>query len=314
MFQNIKQIKNIKKKMSYGVSGSKIILIGEHSVVYGYPAISLPLKSIKVRCNLLKIENRNYNKGYKKLLFNDQDPLLKAFEMAFTYLGKNSEKYIKNMYYRIDSDIPSKRGMGSSAAVCIAAIKSVFHYFKKPINNNVLEKLVHESEKIAHINPSGLDVKTCLSKYPIKYSKNKEIRYIKMNLGVYLLILDTGITGKTKEAVQIVKEKYENIKGYIEKLGKLVESAEKNIKYKNIKALGIVLNKAHECLKYIGVSCKKSDKLVQISIENGAYGAKMTGGGLGGCVIALVPNKETAYRIINESKKYNVCNNWIEKI
>lgn len=306
--------KKINNVIGYGVSGSKIILIGEHSVVYGYPAIAIPLKSIKVKCELQNVNPQKNRSYYKKIIINREDPLLVAFENAFKYLKKNEKIYFSDFYYSINSKIPSKRGMGSSAAVCIAAIRSVFNYFRKPINNKILENLVHKSEKIAHKDPSGLDAKTCISKYPVKYIKNQKIKYIKMNLGVYLLILDTGITGKTKEAVEIVRKNHEHVKKYIEKLGRLAESAEKNIRYRNVKALGDVLNKAHECLKLMGVSCYKSDKLVEISLKNGAYGAKMTGGGLGGCVIALVPNIETANRIIEESKSYDVNNNWIEKI
>lgn len=138
------------KKVGVGQAHSKIILIGEHAVVYGYPAISLPLLEVEVTCKVVPAESpwRLY----------EEDTLSMAVYASLEYLD------IKEACIRcvIDSAIPEKRGMGSSAAISIAAIRAVFDYYQADLPHDVLEILVNRAEMIAHMNPSGLDAKTCL--------------------------------------------------------------------------------------------------------------------------------------------------------
>ena len=110
------------KKKGTGISNSKIILIGEHSVVYGYSAIAIPLKNIEVKCEVEESEN--------EIQYDFEDTLSVAIYSALKYLGKEKIK----LKYNVDSCIPQKRGMGSSAAVSIAGIKAVFDYFNIKLN------------------------------------------------------------------------------------------------------------------------------------------------------------------------------------
>ena len=130
-----------------------------------------------------------------------QDPLTTAIFSALNYLE------IKNqpISYAIKSSVPEKRGMGSSAAVAIAAIRAVFDYFDQELSQETLEMLVHQAETIAHSKPSGLDAKTCLSDKAISFTRNIGFKEIEVNLGAYLVIADTGIHGNTREAVEKVE-------------------------------------------------------------------------------------------------------------
>lgn len=285
-----------------GVSHSKIILIGEHSVVYGYPAIAIPLKNITVKCRIEKSKN--------EFMYNEKDTLSTAVYTALKYLKKPKEK----IKYIIDSEIPTKRGMGSSAAVSIAAIRAIFEYFNEKLEDKLLEELVNEAEIVAHSKPSGLDAKTCLSDKAVKFERNIGFSNIDLDLNAYLIIADTGIYGNTKEAVQKVADLGEKAKPMLEILGKLALEIEKYINQKNIIEIGKRLSLAHEELKKLGVSIEKSDMLVEEALKNEAVGAKMSGGGLGGCIIALVQDYENAEVIAEKLKEKGAVNIWIEKI
>lgn len=291
-----------KKKIGIGKAHSKIILMGEHSVVYGYPAIAIPLKEIKTICKITK--------SNKKLEFNYNDTLSMAVYYALKYI-KIRNAYIK---YEVDSEIPSRRGMGSSAAVSIAAIRSVFDYYNQKLTYKILTYLVNKAEKVAHGSPSGLDAKTCMSNKAIKFIKNKGLSMIDLNLNAYLLIADTGIYGQTKEAVEKVKELGEKAIPILGNIGLFTNEVEKNIREKNLKLIGENMTHAHEELKKLGVSCKKSDNFVETALENGALGAKMSGGGLGGCVIVLIENEEKVKKIEEKLKKLGAVKIWIEKL
>ena len=294
--------KNNRNRKGRGVSHSKIILMGEHSVVYGYPAIAIPLKNIQIECIV--------ERSRVPFFHNEKDTLSTAVHTALKYLSKKNE----NIKYKVISDIPPKRGMGSSAAVSIAAIRGVFDYFNRKVDNVTLEKLVNEAEIIAHNTPSGLDAKTCLSDSAIKFIKNKGFKNIDMNLGAYLLIADTGIHGHTRDAIMNIKNMGNKALPMLEKLGKLTEETEKFIEKKDVVNIGKNMIFAHEELKMLGVSIEKSDILVKTAIDEGAYGAKMSGGGLGGCIIALMESREKAEMTAKKLMEKGAVNIWIEAL
>ena len=291
-----------KGKIGSGEAHSKIILIGEHSVVYGYPAIAIPLKDILVKCRIMEAKS--------KYFYNPEDTLSTAIYTALKYLKKENAK----IKYLIESEIPTKRGMGSSAAVSIAAIRAVFDYFGKNLDDKILEKMVQEAETVAHMNPSGLDAKTCLSDKALKFIKNKGFSYIDLNLGAYLVVADTGVHGNTREAVENVREMGDKAQPMVKNLGELTEKMEIAIREKSLEKIGEIMNQANLELKKLNLTIEKSDILVEEALKNGALGAKMSGGGLGGCIIALVENEEKA-RIIGEKlSSKGAANIWIERI
>ena len=298
----------MKMKRGIGKSHSKIILIGEHSVVYGYPAIAIPLRKIGIECIVEDAKN--------SFFYNKVNTLSVAIFTALKHLKKENAK----IKYKITSQIPQKRGMGSSAAVSIAAIRAIFDYFAEDLTDELLEKLVNTAEIVAHQTPSGLDAKTCLSDKAIKFIKNKEFSYIDLNLDAYLVIADTGIYGKTSEAIQSVKNLGSKADIPLKKLGDLTDEMAKilteNSKSKSemIDKAGKIMTKANTELGKLNITIEKTDLFVKTAIENGASGAKISGGGLGGCVIALAKNLEIVEKIKDGFTKCGAENIWVEKI
>ena len=290
------------KEVGVGQAHSKIILIGEHAVVYGYPAISLPLLEVEVTCRVVPATT-------PWRLF-EEDTLSMAVYASLEYLN------IKDAYIRcqIDSAIPEKRGMGSSAAISIAAIRAVFDYFEAELPRDVLEILVNRAEMIAHMNPSGLDAKTCLSDQPIRFIKNVGFEELAMDLSAYLVIADTGVYGHTREAIQVVESKGKEALPFLYALGELTQQAEEAIKARDAVILGEILTKAHGNLKEIGVSSLEADALVETALQHGALGAKMSGGGLGGCIIALVADYHQAQDLAERLEEKGAVQTWIESL
>ena len=290
------------KKVGVGQAHSKIILIGEHAVVYGYPAISLPLLEVEVTCKVVPAESpwRLY----------EEDTLSMAVYASLEHLN------IKDACIRcqIDSAIPEKRGMGSSAAISIAAIRAVFDYYQVELPHHVLEILVNRAEMIAHMNPSGLDAKTCLSNRPICFIKNVGFTELNMDLSAYLVIADTGVYGHTREAIQVVQSKGKDALPFLHALGELTQRAEDAIRQKDAEKLGQILSQAHLHLKEIGVSSPEADSLVETAMRHGALGAKMSGGGLGGCIIALVANLDQAQELAKRLEEKGAVQTWIESL
>ena len=295
-------------KRGIGKSHSKIILIGEHSVVHGYPAIAIPLRKIGIECIVEEAKS--------SLFYNKVNTLSVAIFTALKHLKKENAK----IKYKIISQIPQKRGMGSSAAVSIAAIRAIFDYFGEDLEDELLEKLVNTAEIVAHQTPSGLDAKTCLSDKAIKFIKNKEFSYIDLNLDAYLVIADTGIYGKTSEAIQSVKNLGSKADIPLKKLGDLTDEMAKILtensrsKSEMIDKAGKIMTKANTELGKLNITIEKTDLFVKTAIENGASGAKISGGGLGGCVIALAKNLEIVEKIKDGFTKCGAENIWVEKI
>ena len=300
-------------KKGIGKSHSKIILIGEHSVVYGYPAIAIPLKKIEIECTIEEAKSNFF--------YDETDTLSVAIFTALKYLKKENEK----IKYKITSQIPQKRGMGSSAAVSIAAIRAIFNYFGENLEDELLEKLVNTAEIVAHKTPSGLDAKTCLSDKAIRFVKNKGFSYIDLNLDAYLVIADTGIYGNTGEAIQNVKNLGDKAELSLKKLGRLTdemtriltgnsENKEEKIRREKISKIGEIMTAANTELGKLNITIEKTELFVKTAIENGAAGAKISGGGLGGCVIALAENLEIMEKVKDGFTKCGAENIWVEKI
>lgn len=287
----------------------KIIVLGEHSVVYGARAIALPFNAVSVTC---KIENYNGPLYFESEFFNGNLAHFKnhsfytACIVALDYLKKAH----KNLKITLFSSIPIARGLGSSAATSISIIKAIFNHFNVAIDLKLLYELSIEAEKIAHDNPSGIDCLICCENRPYLFSKTLR-QPIDFVVGGYLLIIDSNETGSTKEAISIVKKNFDAEK--IQQLDTLCEKALACLTTKNLTQLGLIFNTAHTILKSLQISTPSIETIINTCLED-ALGAKISGGGLGGCVIALYDNLESLTKTKHKLLKKGITTTWTQKI
>lgn len=300
-------MKHTTVKCATGVASGKIILIGEHAAVYGKPAIAIPCSSVNATTTVT-----HANKGlyiYCDLFqgFVDNMPeLLTSLKIIIHETLHYLNKLHATLHIKIDSSIPIERGMGSSAAVSISIIKALFQYFDKTPTQEELFTLSEISEKLIHGNPSGLDATTIIFEKAMLFQKGHAVQPFSFELGGYLVIADSGITGQTKLAISNVaalKQQNEQLhEQHMSNLECLTTETKQALHEKDISTLGVIFNQAHTILQNIQVSHPFVDDLITCAKEHGALGAKMTGGGLGGCLLALCDTKDKAQTVANALK------------
>lgn len=298
-----------------GYAHGKIILMGEHAVVYGEPAVAIPFTAVKIKATVEKNQGKTsidclFYKGLVEEMPELLESLHKAIDISLEKIKKNDWLSIK-----IESTVPAERGMGSSAAVAVAVTRAIFDYYSRPLMDAELLEIVNEAEKIAHGNPSGLDALMTSSHVPYYYIKNQELSPFDLNLHGVLVVGDTGMTGKTKEAVKDVADK---VKAYpetygndIRALGQLARESLYFLENDMPVELGKHMSAAQELLRKLDVSSTKLDQLITAALSAGALGAKITGGGRGGCMIALGKDKAHGAKIAQSLLDAGAAETWI---
>ena len=306
-------------KSSLGTSHGKIILMGEHAVVYGEPALAMPFPAARVKVSIkestgpITLDCRYYTGELSKAPEHLRN-IQAIIDATVLELGLPLE----NMAINIESTIPAERGMGSSAAVAAAVIRALYDFAQTPLEHDQLLRLVDIAEVIAHGNPSGLDALMTSSDLPVYFKKEHPFETFPLSINAYLIVADSGQMGQTKEAVgdiaKLKEQDSKTISKKIQQLGIIAEEAKKAILNNDAHALGKNMTQAHSLLAELTVSNEKLDFLVKEAIDAGALGAKLTGGGRGGCMIALATSKEDAERISSALIEAGAKNTWLHSL
>lgn len=308
------------KNMGIGTSHAKIILIGEHSVVYGQPAIALPLPEVKLTVTMTKIntnaqliDSRYFAGGIEQT-----PPSMLGIKTLVQALIREFDGQNDGWKMDITSMLPAERGMGSSAASAIAITRAFFDLYNRPLERERLLKFADIEEKITHRSPSGLDAATVSATNPIWFVKKHSSQHLAMNVHGSLVIADSGIKGQTSEAIAAVKQQLllnqKNATEQIDQLGNLTKLTRDYLQNGNIVALGSTLSQAQTQLKLLNVSHPAVDSLISVAMNNRALGAKLTGGGRGGCIIALVEDKTAAQQLATKLVDAGATATWIQPL
>lgn len=304
------------KEQGIGQATGKIILIGEHAVVYGQPAIAFPFAGVGVTARIQADTESKIDSEYFTGTLN-QLAQVSSMKNVYSLVEKlRNDLQVPNFALHIESTIPAERGMGSSAAVAVAITRAFFDWQEQPLTEALLLDYVNYSEQIAHENPSGIDAAATSGTNPILFKKGHTLQHFPLNIDAYLLVADTGIKGKTREAIKAVAELRaldpESIDEALLGLGHYTKEAQQAIIHNQPDVLGKVMSDSHYILRQLSVSNELLDHAVYLAIHNGALGAKLTGGGRGGCLLVLTNTLTTAQQIQEQLAKLGIKKTWLQ--
>ncbi|NJE42654.1 mevalonate kinase [Thermococcus sp. GR6] len=296
---------------------AKIILFGEHSVVYGKPAIAAAIDlrtyvwaefnnkgAIKIEAKDIKVPGLTVSFSEDEIYFESDygkaAEVLSYVRQAIELVREEADKNGNGVTVSITSQIPVGAGLGSSAAVAVATIGAVSRLLGLELSNEEIAKLGHRVELLVQGASSGIDPTVSAIGGFLHYEKGNFEHLPFMELPI--VVGYTGSSGSTKELVAMVRRNYEEMPEVIEpilvSMGKIVEKA-KDVLLSELDdevrfvQLGRLMNINHGLLDALGVSTKKLSELVYAARTAGALGAKITGAGGGGCMYALAPEKQS---------------------
>ncbi len=300
--------------MGTGKGYGKTILFGEHYVVYGLPAIASALGSYTTS-EVKVVEGKGWTvddqrpatPGYKKKKFNEA---MQSIANVIEYL--EVDVVTQKLEISFAGDLIAASGVGASAAQCTSLARALNDTFNLNLDDEKINEAAYEGEKAYHGTPSGIDNTASTYGGLIWFVKNLSGGKNTMDLlqspkKMPLVIGNTGITASTTEVVADVRRlKEENPKKFDQIFNdykSLAAEAKKALIEGNITEVANLMNQNHKLLQEITVSGKINDKLVSLALKNGAIGAKMTGTGRGGLVIALTENKDIQEKVAKAIEK-----------
>lgn len=284
--------------MSHATSPGKIILFGEHAVVYGQPAIAAPLSAVRASASVSAgatgggpVINAVNLKMRITALDDAHQALIKAVYLALAEANQPENSEIE---ITLDSDIPIASGLGSGAAIAASTIKAILSYYNHPITTARLSELVYKVEALHHGTPSGIDNTVICYEKPVFFIRGQQPETFRTAAPFEIVIADTGIPSPTRVTVGRVREHWKKDKTRSEALfrqiGQICLDAYKHILEGATEALGPLMDDNQTLLEAIDVSSPELEHLISIARKAGALGAKLSGGGGGGNLIALVEN------------------------
>ncbi|MHA2378609.1 MAG: mevalonate kinase [Candidatus Thorarchaeota archaeon] len=294
--------------MGRGTGRGKSILFGEHFVVYGLPALAAGISAETVA-----FVSRSRDLGWRIDDRRPEVPGYKAKKLGEQTVSINNvlraagmEMSDKGIFIEYGGDLVCASGLGASAASCVSLARALNDEFGLGFDDDKISEIAYEGEKGYHGTPSGIDNTASTFGGLVWYVRDLSggaptFEKLRLKNSIHLTIASTGITASTTEVVGDVRAKKEQnpdwFRGIATEYEGLVHQARKVLLEFNLDEVGELMNKNHELLQNLTVSCRELDKMVEIARKSGAIGAKLTGTGRGGNMIAIAPDGEIQKRI-----------------
>ncbi|HBY93709.1 MAG TPA: mevalonate kinase [Chloroflexi bacterium] len=276
---------------------AKIILLGEHAVVYDQPAIAVPVTQRRATVIVepgrphagVILHAETLGRRYLLDAVPADEPLAFTVRNVLRRLGIRSEPDLR---ITITSTIPIASGLGSGAAVATALIRALSTHLGVRLSPEQVSGLVYETEKLHHGTPSGIDNTVIAFECPIWFRRDTPPELFSVVTPFHFLIADTGVASPTRLTVSEVRARWAadpvTYGRYFERIGTVVEAARLALESGDARALGRLMNANQELLRPLDVSAPANERLIEAALQAGAFGAKLSGGGRGGNIVVLI--------------------------
>lgn len=283
--------------MTSSSAPGKIILFGEHAVVYGRPALAVPVSQVRATATVhptqagIWIHAPQVNLQEELSRLAPDHPLAVTVRSVFSALAIATPPPFR---LHIESDIPVAAGLGSGAAVSVAVLRALSAFLGRPLEDEAVNAMAYEIEKLYHGTPSGIDNTVVTYAQPVYFVKGKPVERLRVGKPFTLIIGDSGVPALTRDSVAAVRRLWESAPHRYDRLfdriASLVQAARRAIESGDVLTLGPLMNENHAHLQALTVSSPELDRLTEAARAAGALGAKLSGGGRGGNIIALAPS------------------------
>jgi mevalonate kinase len=279
--------------MGRGVGYGKIILFGEHFVVHGAPAIAAGIANAAI----VEVERSDRNRivtGMKVV----EETSLGGIGGVLKSMSIN-DKYA----VRLEGDLPTYGGLGSSAAFCVAMVRAFAEERGLHLTNEEVNRHAYAGEMAFHGNPSGIDNFMATYGGIAEFRRGKtpaenRFEHLSIKKPLELVVSFTGKYSPTAKMVESVRkfreQDQDEFAQLVEEYTSIEMEGRKSLESGKMNVVGELMNANQELLEEIGVSDELNDRINQIARSEGALGAKVTGGGGGGCCILLAADKAHA--------------------
>ncbi len=284
--------------MHKGEGKGKVILLGEHFVVHGAPALAAGIEN-KVFVEVEPADKTDLiTKQYviREMSFAGINAVFKAMNIG------------ENFRIHLTGNLPTTGGLGSSAAFCVALVRALASYKGLNLTKEEVNRYAFEGERAFHGNPSGIDNFVATYGGIVIFKKGEEFhKFIEPMIPVNLVVSYTGKISETPKMIERVRKfregNEERFMQLMDEASELVYRGANAVERGKIEELGLMMNQNQTLLSEIGVSIEENDEVTGLMRDAGALGAKLTGGGGGGCCVALVRDKIAGLEVERTLKK-----------
>ncbi|MFD9063931.1 mevalonate kinase [Kitasatospora purpeofusca] len=307
------------RRVGVGRAHAKVVLLGEHAVVYGAPALALPVPQLPVTASA----------GRSSRAADDPDGVTFAAtgsapppvvgpawdglrRLAAEYRAATGVPQDLRLDVVLDGSIPAGRGLGSSAAHARAVVLALVDLFGGEVTENVVDGLVQAAETATHGRSSGVDAQAVGASAPLRF-RDGRAQELSVGCDGLVVVADSGVVGRTKDAVELLAGVFRHRAGaresFVDRASRLTDEAGRALAAGAPEEFGARLTDYHGLLSSAGLSTTRIDTMVEAALTAGSLGAKLTGGGLGGCVIALT-RPEHARQVVRRLHDSGAVRTW----
>ena len=287
-----------------GLGHGKIILLGEHSVVYGRPAIAAgftPGCSASAETHTVDTLSVEPWGVQVEAARSEADAERELLRRAFAEICDHYHAPRAALHVRAHLQIPSGAGLGGSAALSVAILRAMDAQLSRTSNHDELLAASMAWERVFHGNPSGIDSAMAISGGLALYRRGEPLEPIRMSRTVRLIVANSGERASTKDMVASVARQHERSRALAEQrfdaIAALVMNGRTALKTGDHKSLGQLMDLNQALLNAFLLSTNKLEHMCRLARSSGALGAKLTGSGGGGCIIALAPDPQVGQDI-----------------